>query len=187
MTTDATPRVPWTIETTPDGIEIVYGSAGYDTTHGYRLVTGGNAQVWTAKAPAAKVAKALGDGWAPVRAYTAFRRRLWVVHRDAGGGFLTSGGYTTARNRRRAEHFTHTYESHRGIVSYRVNSRGMTGYRADYGTTWCCTCGRGGFGDDRDRQSARDRAARHCADPTAYPGMPWGETTVAELRAERAI
>lgn len=87
---------PWTLETTEDGIEIVFGSRGYDTVEGYRLTTGGHVQIWHARGPAKRAASALGDGWSPVRAHTALARRLWVVHRDAGGGFLTETGYATA-------------------------------------------------------------------------------------------
>lgn len=178
---------PWTLTRTPDGIEIVYGSAGYDTTNGYALRTGGHAKTWRRKTDAVKVARALGDGWAAVKAHTRFMSGLWVVHRDNGGGFLTTAGYALLRDRRAAEHYTRTFELNHRQAPYRVNSRGMTGYRDDYGTSWCCTCGNGGFGEDRDRTSARHRAAMHRNDPAGFPGAPWTPGTVIALRAERAL
>lgn len=181
-------QLPWTLECPPFGIEVVYGSRGYDTDEGYRLVDGGHAQVWHAKGPALKVAQALGHGWAPVRAHTAMARRLWVVHRDSGGGFLTRDGYATARARRAGEHYTRTYGRTVG-ERYKTKSNGSCGRHVPIiQTSWCCTCGAGGFGEQNDRTSARQRAARHREDPAAHPGQAyWNPATTAALRAERAI
>lgn len=185
-TQPVTPAALYTLDTTGDGIQIVYGSRGYDTADGYLLTCAAVVQTWRAKAAAARVAAALGPRWNAVRASTAPTRRLWVVHAP-GGGFLTIYGYRTTAARRAAEHFTRTYTSGHRTVPYRVNSRGMTGYRDDYTTTWCCTCGAGGFGEHRNRWSAQQRAAAHRADPAAHPGTPWNPATVAALRAQRAI
>jgi hypothetical protein len=179
--------VPWSVELAPDGIEVVFGSAGYDTAEGYRLVDGGLAMRWDAKGPAARVAAVLGDGWAPVRARTALARRLWVVHRDAGGGFLTRDGYETVRARRAAEHFTRTYERCVG-ERYKAKSNGSCGRHVlQWQSSWCCTCGAGGFGEVNDRASAQQRAKAHREDPAGFPGRPWNAATVAALRAERAL
>jgi hypothetical protein len=185
-TTGAAPL--WTIEAPAFGIEVVFGSNGYDTDDGYRLTCAEHAQLWGTKGPAVKVAQALGAGWAAVRVHTAFRRGLWAAHRDVGGGFLTRTGYATARARRAGEHFTRTFERSDGD-RYVTKSNGSCGrYRPETVTSWVCTCGAGGFGENRDRTSAQQRAAMHRADPSTMPGeVGWSPATVEALRASRAI
>lgn len=166
--------------------EVVYAARGYHADHGDR-VTSGTVATWRRKADADRVARALGDGWEPVRVHTALTRGLWAVHRLPGGGFLHPAGFVALVERRAAEHVTRTYARDHRAQSYNVNSRGMTGYRVTFSTVWACTCGAGGFGEDRDRASAARRARLHREDPSAHPGHPWNAATVAELRSAHAL
>jgi hypothetical protein len=170
-----------TIETA-HGLEVAYCGRGYDATEGYRLVSG-YAKVWHSKAEATKAAQTAGPTFVPVRAHTSLARRLWVVHNDHGGGFLTEAGWERARALRATQHRTRTYAYGHQTESYNVNTRGMTGYRVTFTTSWCCTCGNGGFGEDRDRASAQQRAKLHRDHPDQHPGQPWNPATVAALRA----
>jgi hypothetical protein len=80
------------------------------------------------------------------------------------------------------EHRTRTFERGHATNPYNVNSRGMTGYRMDFETLWVCSCGNGGFGDDRDRASAQQAAKLHREDPARFPGQPWTSTVVVSGR-----
>lgn len=81
---------------THHGLEVSYCGRGYDTRDGYRVI-GGCAQVWHSKAEAARAARIAGPAFSAQPAHTALARRLWVLHDDHGGGFLTPAGADDAR------------------------------------------------------------------------------------------
>jgi len=103
----------------------------------------------------------------------------WVLAESApdGQAILTERGLTAAVERCSAEHRTHTFESgHERRPHFKSN--GTYRYRMEYSTGWVCTCGNGGFGDDRDRASAQRLAKAHREDPSGFPGQPWQSGTV---------
>jgi hypothetical protein len=135
---------------------------------------------WPTKTDAVKAARAIG--WKPDQARRAHSHLTWGwVLVDDLGLVLTEHGYAAQQRRYAAEHHTRTYERHHGLQPYNVNSRGMTGYRPEFSTFWVCSCGNGGFGENRDRASARQRAKLHREDPAGYPGQPWQRATVTRI------
>lgn len=142
---------------------------------------------WPTKGTAARAARMAGltKTAMPVKA-TSPLSWGWVLAETTpdGPAILTKHGLSAAMERRAAEHRTRTYTRNHRTVSYNVNSRGMTGWRDQFETIWVCTCGNGGFGDDRDRASAQRLAKRHREDPAGFPGHPWdNQATINAVRA----
>lgn len=161
----------------PDGVD----------EQGRMRVYSSSVRAWMFKRDAVAAARAIGFPQASVVRAAARFRLVWVIieqHEETGPLVLTPHGYDRHAARRATEHRTRTFEYGHETVSYRVNSRGMRGYRVDFHTCWVCSCGHGGHGRDRDRASAQQAAKLHREDPSGFPGQPWpNHATVAAVRA----
>jgi hypothetical protein len=171
---------------TPDLFDLGYvlGARGWDADRGFFLNRINDYVHFATKAEAIKAARSIGWAASTVeRCHTRFLTRVYALHHPHGG-LLTPDGMTALRAEREQEHRTRTFERNHVTRPYNVNSRGMTGYRQDFETVWVCSCGNGGFGDDRDRASAQRAAKRHREDPSGFPGSPWAnQATVVAVQA----
>jgi len=143
---------------------------------------------WRTKAEAVKAARAAGFAPDRVRpARTHLSGKFWVLLDSDVPSLamvLTEHGYNAKVARRAGGHRTRTFEVDNG-ERYITKSNGSCGrYRREFHTVWVCSCGNGGFGEDRDRASAQQRARLHREDPAGFPGQPWQGTTVSVTARE---